>query len=262
MKRLLPFAALTLIATPVRAAEPPETFKGMLEPGIPVKGEVGMVLPPKEIDKFIGKVDAAARKDPKWFREYSSQSKPGLPLPYDERLGLTKEEYDEYLALWGKRQFKAMEEVMMMLRPGDEGSWTLTCTGKASMLSTLRYDPKADVFHSPNGDLKRIEDIKPDVNSILGEWSGREWKFEEETTLGKTKENVAVGKFAGNKYGLIVYRMQELSSEGTRLLDKSLVLRFPLGKAAAAAAPAPEKDAKAPAIKETAPAKGATSKKK
>ena len=115
------------------------------------------------------------------------------------------------------------------------------------------FDPKADVFHSPNGDLKRIEDIKPDANSILGEWSGREWKFEEETSLGKTKENIALGRFAGNKYGIIVYRIQELSSEGTRLLDKSLVLRFPLGKAAPAVAPAP--------VKEAAPAKAPAKKK-
>lgn len=252
MKRLIPLAVLALVASPVRA-ESPESFKGLLEPGVPVKGEVGMVLPPQEIDKYIGKVDIAARKDPKWFREYSSQSKPGLPLPYDERLGLSKEEYDQYLALWAKRQFKPVEEVLVLLRPGDGNSWSLTCTGKASMLSTLRFDPKADVFHSPNGDLKRIEDIKPDANSILGEWSGREWKFEEETSLGKTKENIALGRFAGNKYGIIVYRIQELSSEGTRLLDKSLVLRFPLGKAAPAAAPAP--------VKEAAPAKAPAKKK-
>ena len=116
------------------------------------------------------------------------------------------------------------------------------------------------MFRSPNGDLKRIEDIKADSASILGEWTGSEWKFEEETSLGKTKENVAFGRFADGKYGLIVYRVQEMSTEGTRLLDKSLVVRFPLGKQAAAkpvpaAAPAkaakPVKPAKAtkPAVK-------------
>lgn len=261
MKRLIPFAALTLLVCSARA-ESPDTFQGLLQPGVPVKGEIGMVLPPQEIDKFIGKVDTAARKDPKWFREYSSQTKPGLPLPYDDRLGLTKEEYNEYLALWAKRQFKTMEEVLVLLRPGDAGSWSLTCTGKASILSTLRYDSKTDVFHSPNGDLKRIEDIKPDPNGILGEWSGREWKFEEETTLGKTKENIAIGRFAGNKYGVIVYRIQELSSEGTRLLDKSLVLRFPLGKSAPAPAAAPGKDAKTAPAKEVVPGKATSSNKK
>ena len=223
-----------------------------------------MVIPPKEIDKYVAKVEAAARKEAKWFREFSSQSKPGLPLPYDERLGLTKEEYDQYLVLWNKREFKAMEDVMLLLRQSSGGTWSITSTGGASAISTLRYYPKDDAFRSPNGELKRIEDIKADSTSILGEWTGHEWKFEEETGLGKTKENIALGRFADNKFGMIVYRVQELSTEGTRLLDKSLVVRFTLGKAGqvkdpkaakpAPAVPAPNKPAK-PAPAKSAPKK-------
>jgi hypothetical protein len=237
MKPHIPLIAVSLIAS-LSAAEVPKVFAGLLEPGVPKRGQIGLVVPPKEIDKYVAKVESAARKDPKWFREFSSQSKPGVPLPYDERLGLTKEEYAEYLALWARREFKPMEEVMLLLRESS-GSWVIASTGKASTLSTLRYDGKADLFHSPNGDLKRIEDVKSDPESILGDWTGGEWKFEEETSLGKTKENIAVGHYNDNKFGIIVYRVQELSTEGTRLLDKSLVIRFPLGKSAPAAEPKP-----------------------
>ncbi len=230
MKLHAPLIALSLIAS-VRAAEAPKVFAGLFEQDVPVKGQIGMVLPPKEIDKYVAKVEIAARKDPKWFREYSKPAKPGTPLPYDERLGLTKEEYNDYLALWNKREFKPMEDVMLLLRQSAPGTWVISATGGASTISTVRYNEKEDTFRSPNGDLKRIDDIKGDPASILGEWSGQEWKFEEETSLGKTKENIALGKFADNKYGLIVYRAQELSTEGRRLLDKSLVVRFPLGKA-------------------------------
>ena len=219
------------------AAEAPKVFSGLLHPGVATRGQIGMVVPPSEIDKFVAKVEASARKDPKWFREFSAESKPGVPLPYDERLGLTKEEYAEYLALWNKREFKPMEDVVLMLRLGTGGAWMIASTGAASTLSTLRYLEKDDVFQSPNGTLKRIEDIKADPSSILGEWTGSEWKFEEETSLGKTKENLALGRMADGKHGLVVYRAQELSSEGTRLLDKSLVIRFPLGEPAAKPAP-------------------------
>jgi len=51
----------------------------------------------------------------------------------------------------------------------------------------------------------------------------------------------------------VVYRAQEISSEGTRLLDKSLMIRFPLDKTAPAAAPAPTP---AKAADKPAPAKG------
>lgn len=252
MKPIQTLIALAL-AVHASAAELPEAFKGLLEPNAPKRGQIGMVIPPREIDKFVAKVEAAARKDPKWFREFSSKSKPGIPLPFDERLGLSQQEYAEYLALWNKREFKAMEDVTIVLRPSSGNSWTITATGEASAISTLRFIPKQDVFRSPNGDLKRIEDIKAEASSILGEWTGREWKLEEDTGLGKTKENIAVGRFTNKPFGLLVYRAQEVSTEGTRLLDRSLVIRFPIKSSAPpAATPAAEKSAK-PASTEKSP---------
>ncbi len=230
MKFPLTLAAIASLGV-AYSAEVPKIFAGLFVPNTPLKAQIGLVLPPQEINKFIAKVETAARKDPKWFREFSAATTPGTPLPYDERLGLTKEEYDEYLKLWAARQFKAVEDITLLLRESPSDTWTLNATGKASMLTTLRYFSKSDTFRSPNGELKRIADVSADPTSILGAWNGLEWKFEEETGLGKTKENIAIGRFADNQYGIIVYRAQELSSEGTRLLDKSMVVRFPLGKA-------------------------------
>lgn len=247
MKFHTSLAALSLVAS-LSAAEVPKIFAGLLEQNVPVKGQIGVVMPPPEIDKYIAKVEAAARKDTQWFREFSAKAKSGAPLPYDERLGLTKPEYEDYLSLWNKREFKATEEVMLLLRQSAGDTWSITSTGGASTLATLRYSAPKDEFRSPNGEMKRIDDIKADSSSILGAWSGLEWKFEEETGLGKTKENFALGRFSDNKYGIIVYRAQELSTEGTKLLDKSLVVRFPLGKAGQAKDPAP---AVTPAVKPT-----------
>ncbi len=247
MKRLL---AILSVSTSVSAfaSDLPKVFTGLFEKGVPMKGELGVVMPPPEIEKFIGKVADSARKDPEWYKEYSKNTKPGIPLPYDAKLGLTKEEYDEYIKIWGKREFKVADEVQMMLKENANGSWTLIATGEGGAISTLQYQPKTDVFHSPDGDLKRIEDVNADPQSVLGGWTGFEWKFEEETGLGKTKENFALGKMAGGKYGLVIFRAHEVSSEGTPLMDKALVIRFPLGAKPAAApqktaAPAPGKPA-------------------
>ena len=229
MKFHLPIIAFSLVAS--LSAQVPKVFAGLFEQDIPVKGQVGVVMPPPAIEKYITKVEAAARKDPEWFREHSASSKTGSPLPYDERLGLTKTEYDDYLALWNKREFKSIEEVELLLRKSSGDTWSIVSTRSANALSTLRYQVKDDSFRSPNGVLGRIDDIKADASSILGEWTGYEWKFEEETGLSKIKENFAIGRFGDKKFGLLVYRAQELSSEGTQLLDKSLVVRFVLGKA-------------------------------
>ncbi|RYD36763.1 MAG: hypothetical protein EOP87_04880, partial [Verrucomicrobiaceae bacterium] len=100
---LLPAALLVLAAA---HAQVPKPFEGLFEKDVPVRGQIGVPMPPPEINKYIAKVEAAAEKDVKWFKEYASQQKTNAPLPYHEKLGLTKEEYDEYLDLWRKREFK------------------------------------------------------------------------------------------------------------------------------------------------------------
>lgn len=219
------------ILTTYLSAEVPKVFQGLFEKEVPVRANIGVVMPPPEIEKFLSKVETAARKNPKWFKEFTEAAKPGTPLPYHENLGLTKEEYNEYLTLWAKREFKSTAEVMLVLRETFGNTWTLTATGEAGAISTLRYDPKTDTFRSPNGELKRLEDIKADKDSILGAWTGKEWRFEEKSELGLIKENFAIGEFDKTGFGLVVYRAMEISTEGSVLLDKSLVVRFALGKA-------------------------------
>lgn len=223
--------SLLLLFTASLSAEVPEIFKGLFEEEVPVKANIGLVVPPAEIDKFMAKVEIAARKNPEWFKEYSAAAKPGVPLPFHENLGLTKEEYDEYIALWAKREFKPTEEVILVLRKTIGDTWTLTATGSAGVISTLRYNPSKDSFHSPGGDLNRLKDINTDENHILGAWTAKEWRFQENSLLGLTKLNFAVGKFNKGEFGIIIYHAQEISPKGSRVHDKSIVLRFPLGKA-------------------------------
>ena len=208
----------------------PTVFKQYLLADTLTKGEVIVVLPPREIQKYIAKVVAAAENNEEWFREYSKNAKPGVPLPFHENLGLTKEEYAAYLEMWNQREQKPIPngKVAIRLEQPKPGEWMVRVTGEGSQISLLRYDETKDAMKSPNGSMARIADIAADPMSILGAWSGQEWKFEETTSLGKTKENFAIGKLADGKTGLLVYRLQEVSSTGRLLYDKSLVVRFGL----------------------------------
>jgi hypothetical protein len=242
------FVLTALVAPAAFAADVPKAIAFLPKDAF-IKGAITVVLPPAELDAYVAKVEAAAAKDPEWFKEHSKKSSPGVPLPYDAKIGLTEAEYEEYLKLWDGREFKAVEAVILQLKESSDGKWSITAAvggggqegGGSLPISTLKYDPEKDVFISPNGTLKRLEDVSADKRSILGEWNGHEWRFEEETSLGKTKENFALGKTGDGMFGMIVYRMQEISSEGTRLYDKSLVLRFPMGEAGILKPQAPAK---------------------
>lgn len=190
-----------------------------------VSGEVGAIVPPKEINKYIAKVQASAKADPEWHAEYAKKAKPGIPLPWHDKLGLTKEEYEDYLKLWDQREFKAVQQVVIRLEEPKPGEWMIRVSGVGMSISLLRYNPETDGFKSPNGVLKRIEDIDAEARSILGAWAGQEWRYEHNTEFISTKENVALGKFKDAKKCLLIYRLQE-STAGHRLADKSLVIRF------------------------------------
>ena len=122
------------------------------------------------------------------------------------------------------------EEVVIVLRKTFGDKWTITATSEAGAISTLRYDQEKDSFRSPSGTLERSDDIDADEDSILGAWTGKEWRFEESNGFGTTKENFALGKIKDRPFGLIIYQAQETSTNGRRMFDKSIVIRFPLSK--------------------------------
>ena len=122
---------------------------------------------------------------------------------------------------------KVLPQGELIVRLEQKGEkWRIRATGLASDLTTMFYDPKADTFTTTSGVLKRIEDIDADKRSILGAWTGKEWKMEINDGFGITKENLAIGKLSDGSYGLIVYRIQEVSESGRKLFDKSMVIRF------------------------------------
>ncbi len=221
---VLTSAALS-VTSGFAASKTPELLSPYLTVGKTVKGEIGLVMPPKEISKYISKIQAAAKANPEWYVKFSKEAQPGLPLPWEEKLGLTKEEYDEYLKLWDQRKFKALQQVVIRLEESKPNEWMIRVSGAGMQISLLRYIAKEDYFKSPNGELKRLPDINADKRSIFGEWKGQEWKYESASEYITTKENIAIGKFVDDKYCLLIYRMQAYTS-GNTLEDKSFVIRF------------------------------------
>lgn len=222
---LLIFSISMVMGVSGVSAKTPEILAKFLKKDVAVPGDVGAIIPPKEINKYIVKVQEAAKADPEWHKEYAKNAKPGIPLPWHEKLGLTKEEYADYLKQWDKREFKAVQQVLVRLEEPKPGEWMIRVSGIGMPIALLRYNPKTDIFKSPNGELKRIEDIDAEERSILGAWTGHEWRYEKKDEFISTKENIALGKYKDGKHCLLIYRLQE-STSGLKLADKSLVIRF------------------------------------
>ncbi len=224
------FGALLLSSNGVVSQEVPAVLGKYLTPGTAARGQIVVVEPPKEISKYVERVEKAARADPEWFKTYSKTAKPGIPLPFHQRLGLSKEEYETYNRLWDERKMVPVKDgnVVVRLEQPKKGEWMIRVSGKGAPLSLLRYKVGKDVVKSPNGELVRLEDIDADPRSILGKWTGHEWRFQEEDSLGKTKENFGIGTLTATRWGILVYRLQSTSPAGRLLFDRSMVIRFPM----------------------------------
>lgn len=209
------------------AAEMPDVLAKHFKADEPVKAQVIMVVPPKEFEKFVQKLSQAAQKNPEWFEEHAANNTDGSPIPeYHENLGMSSEEYDKYVALWDSREVKKIEDISLMVTESGEGEWKLNGTGAANSLSLIRYIAAENQFKSPNGVLESINDINAPAKSLLGAWTGKEWRYQSENSLTKMKENLALGTSEDGKYGMLIYRLQEVTNSGRPLFDKSLVIRF------------------------------------
>lgn len=220
-------AALVCLVSIVHAGELPEVLAKHFDAEKPVRAEVFMVVPPQEFEKFVQKLSEAAQKDPEWFDQHSKKTPNGSPIPeFDAKLGMSQEEYDGFVKLWDEREAKRVSETVLLLTETGDGKWKLNGSGDASSLSLLSFDPEAQTFRSPNGTMESIADIKAPARSLLGAWTGKEWRYQSENSLTKMKENLALGTSEDGKYSILVYRLQEVTSRGRPMFDRSLLIRF------------------------------------
>lgn len=223
-------AVLTASAVIATAATPPKQLGAYLEKDKIVKGEIVQLDVPKEFYQFELALKKAKNKDPKWFEGHIKKSGKNSTIPeYHEKLGITKKEYDKYVEIWNQRGYKKIKngDVQLMLTEVAEGNWVINVSGKlGSSVSLMNYSAKEDTFTSGNGVLKRIADINSPADSIYGAWKGHEWRYFNDTPLIKTKENLAIGRTADTRYGILIYSLQEVSGEGTPLADRLMIIRF------------------------------------
>lgn len=230
MKLLLPLlSVLTASVAILSAGDPPAVLAQYLDPGKPTKGEVVKLDIPTDFFEFRELLKKAQIADPEWFKAHQEKAGDQNPIPpFDPKLGMTKTEYDNYIALWEKRSYKRVEKgaVDVVLTEETENTWVINVSGKGMPLSLLRYVAGKDQFESSNGTLLRIQDIQSPKESIYRDWSGQEWRYFNDGDFIKTKENLAIGRTGDGRYGLLIYSLQELTGKGSPLADKLLMIRF------------------------------------
>ena len=213
------------------AGDLPAVLAKYFDAKAPIKAQLIEVTPPAEFEPFVQKLSEAAQKDPVWYAEHSKKTPAGSPIPlFDEKLGMTQLEYDKYVKFWDNREVRKLTDLSLIIKEVSGKAWKINGSGPASALSLLSYSEATNSFKSPNGELVAIADVSAPSASLLGAWNGNEWRYLSENSLTKGKENVALGKSADGNHGFLIYRIQEATSAGRPLFDKSLMIRFAVKK--------------------------------
>ena len=220
------------LVSSLSAAGKPEIINEYLPVGKMVEGSAVSVLLDEGLQPFMEKIDSVFGSLPeKDKKELVSQIVPGQPVPYDERLGWTKEDYAKYLECWKKKQIQEVAPVAMGIFPnGEQGIWNLATVVQQGPLpmSTLKYDSNTKSWISPNGSLALKGDVSYDDMNVYGAWSGKEWTLEKKTILSTLTETVILGKTKDGKYVYFVYNMSEKNPDNFVIANQSIVLRVPM----------------------------------
>lgn len=220
------------LVSSLSAAEKPEIIDEYLPVGKMVEASAVSVLFDESLQPFMEKIYGVFDTLPdKEKKELTSRIIPGQPVPYEERLGWTKDEYAKYLECWKLKQVQEVAPVALGVFPsGERGIWNLAAVAPQGPLpmSTLKYDSNNKAWISPNGVLTLKGDVSYDDLNVYGAWSGKEWTMEKKTILSTLTETIIAGKTKDGKYAYFVYSMSEKNPDNIAIANQSIVLRVPI----------------------------------
>ena len=179
---------------------------------------------PPRFSLISSKLQIAAQRNPTWFRAQVANAKPGEPLPYEERLGVSRDEYTEYLRLVDSVVMKPVGTDTIMVTPTASG-WRF---GPATTLAELRgieIDTVRGVAIAPYGELSAANPIMPSAEQrVTGPWKASRWQRQDVGGTAGTVATFAIGRFVESGQPILYHSAKELVA-GSIQRRVDLVLR-------------------------------------
>ncbi len=120
-----------------------------------------------------------------WFKEFSKGVAPGDDLPYHENLGVTKEQYDDFLKLQHEDEFYLRGRAKFFVKPDSSNtSCKFKSEGVIVGVNYLRIDYETGLIHiespnSPKATLPITAILQPnEEQKFMGsKYSGYSWEY-------------------------------------------------------------------------------------
>lgn len=183
---------------------------------------------PPRLAELGGRLQEAARQDPEWWVEFARRGRPGQPPPYDERTGLTQEEYKEFLELNDQVALVKAAEAELHVAETEPGVYELYGGEKLPELNGVAIDLNQDEVRTLFGTAGQRSDIKAnDGQRATGRWNGVEWRLhspgmDEDTGLLIV---FALGRLTESGKAILLYKVRDpiAGQSLTRVLSYEVV---------------------------------------
>lgn len=123
------------------------------------------------------KFQSAIQENQEWFVEHMKNITAGEPIPYDERLGLTKDEYTELQKFYANVEIVSTGEGDIIIEVKND-TIHFKSEGKLTHLDSLTIDLKNNIviFGRYKMSFSDTLNIADDKNGLKSKWTGYEWK--------------------------------------------------------------------------------------
>jgi hypothetical protein len=190
-----------------------------------VAADVMEIAAPPRFTELTTRLQAAARRDPAWWTAHVRAARPGEPLAYDARMGLTEPEYREMLALADSMVIRPAARAELKISAAARG-WRIEGGPSLPELQSVEIDTVVGDVRTPMGRAGSAKRIRANENQrVTGPWDGVQWQHEDASIAAGsgTAITFALGRLRESGRVLLYYDAKQaaggaLTARATRIL--------------------------------------------
>ena len=203
-----------------------------------VKADImdGVLQNPRGIE-LTKRFQAAIKENYNWFLDYMKTVPEGQPMPYHEKVGLTKEEYAELMEYMNNVEAVSTGQEDIVIEARDD-TIRFNSKHKLAVLDSLNIDLKNNIvtFGQYKMTFADTINITSDKNGLKSKWKGYSWKFEKPENLGINdlkdlhslnviQYKFTIGRLEKNGKTYMSLKCREVKN-GAKMVDFELPIQF------------------------------------
>ncbi len=210
----------------------------ILLPNSKVKADImdGVLQNPRQVE-LTNKLQAAIRDNYEWFLEYMKTVPEGESMPYDAKLGLTKEEYTDLMGFMKNIEVVSTGKEEITIETNNDFI-RFKSTNKLSSFDSLIIDLKNNIVTFGEYKMTFVDtiNITTNKNGLKSKWTGYSWKFEDPnnldigdfkdlSTLKMKQYKFTIGRLEKNGKTYMSLKGREVEN-GVKIIDFELPVQF------------------------------------